>query len=110
MLRRLRTKAGLTQERLAERSAISANGVAAPEAGRRKTPRLTTAGLLCDALQLTAGERAALIAAARNADEEPSAQPGSISTDHFDGSLTEPLRTAERSFVGRIEARRTLGR
>ena len=56
--------AGLTQERLAERSGISATGIAALEAGRRTTPRLTTVGLLCDALSFDPGQRAALIAAA----------------------------------------------
>ncbi|MCX6522989.1 MAG: AAA family ATPase [Actinobacteria bacterium] len=63
-LRRLRTAAGLTQERLAERSGISAAGVAALEAGRRTSPRLTTVGLLCDALGVDAEQRAALIASA----------------------------------------------
>lgn len=47
-LRRFRTSAGLTQERLAERSEISAAGVAALKAGRGKMPRLNTDGLLCD--------------------------------------------------------------
>ena len=67
MLRRLRVGAGWSQERLAERSAISANGVAALEAGRRTSPRLNTVGLLCDALGLDPEQRAALIAASRPA-------------------------------------------
>jgi transcriptional regulator with XRE-family HTH domain/tetratricopeptide (TPR) repeat protein len=92
MLRRLRTSAGLSQERLAERSGISATGVAALEAGRRKTPRLNTVGLLCDGLQLDATQRAALFGAAA-----PTVQ------------LVSPIQRAElatspepdHSFVGR---------
>jgi tetratricopeptide (TPR) repeat protein/DNA-binding XRE family transcriptional regulator len=64
MLRRLRLAGGLTQERLAERAAISATGIAALESGRRRTPRLSTVGLLCDALNLDQHERTQLIEAA----------------------------------------------
>ena len=68
-LRRFRTSADLTQERLAERSGISAAGVAALKAGRRKMPRLNTVGLLCDALGVDSDQRAALVAAATRADD-----------------------------------------
>jgi transcriptional regulator with XRE-family HTH domain/tetratricopeptide (TPR) repeat protein len=64
ILRRERVAAALTQERLAERARISATGVAALEAGRRKAPRATTVALLIDALQLDGDAKARLISAA----------------------------------------------
>jgi transcriptional regulator with XRE-family HTH domain/tetratricopeptide (TPR) repeat protein len=64
MLRGLRLAAGLTQERLAERAAISATGIAALESGRRRTPRLSTVTLLCEALRLDETQRGQLIEAA----------------------------------------------
>ncbi len=111
MLRRLRTSAGLTQERLAERSGISANGVAALEAGRRTTPRLTTVGLLCDALGLDAEQRAALIAAAAPVPGVPAPKPsraGVAGTTHSALVTTVAPVTPGGSFVGRVEERRDL--
>ena len=70
-LRRLRLASGLTQERLAERAAISADGIAALEAGRRQSPRLSTVRLLCDGLQLDDGQRAALLSLAAPAGSGP---------------------------------------
>ena len=107
-LRRLRTAAGLTQERLAERSGISATGVAALEAGRRTTPRLNTVGLLCDALGVDPQQRAALIAAATRSDHETqtSVASGSITPSNSVTPLntrgsSEPTRRSDRSLVGR---------
>jgi transcriptional regulator with XRE-family HTH domain/tetratricopeptide (TPR) repeat protein len=103
-LRRLRVHAGLSQERLAEFSGISAAGIAALEAGRRTTPRLNTVGLLCDALRVDPGQRAALITAATqptSGQRGPGAPAATIRLD------TEPLprvdgRTAgDDLFVGR---------
>ncbi len=108
MLRRLRINAGLTQERLAEVSAISANGVAALEAGRRKSPRLTTVALLCDALQLPPDQRAALIAAARKSDEQPPQQTDVVCDGVGPASKVEPVRASERWFIGRADERRAL--
>ncbi len=108
MLRRLRTSAGLTQERLAERSGISANGVAALEAGRRKTPRLTTVGLLCDALALTPDQRALLLAAATATDTAPPP----VANDELTGTkrVTPPEAspTDAPGFIGRRDERRIL--
>ena len=108
MLRHLRTSAGLTQERLAERSGISANGVAALEAGRRKTPRLNTVGLLCDALSVTSDQRAALIAAATQS--EPTSPLGTLNEPTGANRMVradlEPSR--DRGFVGRHDERLTL--
>ncbi len=64
ILRRQRIAAALTQEQLAERARISATGIAALEAGRRKGPRATTVALLIDALRLDGDAKARLILAA----------------------------------------------
>ena len=58
-LRRLRERAGLTQEQLAERAGISANAVSALERGIRRRPYRHTREALARALGLTAQERAA---------------------------------------------------
>ena len=55
LLRRHRMAAVLTQERLAELARISATGIAALEAGRRRTPRPSTVALLLDALDPVLG-------------------------------------------------------
>lgn len=64
LLRRHRLAAVLTQDRLAERAGISATGIAAIEAGRRRAPRATTIARLLDALELDDVARAGLVAAA----------------------------------------------
>ena len=64
LLRRHRLAAVLTQESLAERAGISATGIAALEAGRRRAPRASTIALLLDALDLDHAARTELIAAA----------------------------------------------
>jgi transcriptional regulator with XRE-family HTH domain/tetratricopeptide (TPR) repeat protein len=116
MLRRLRMSAGLTQERLAERSGISANGVAALEAGRRTTPRLNTVGLLADALGLDSEQRSDLIAAATYvppATATPSilradAESVSNQVTRREIARTPTPTTHTRSFVGRDDERRLL--
>jgi transcriptional regulator with XRE-family HTH domain len=62
LLRRLRIAAGYSQEALAERAGLSADAVAALEAGRRLRPRAFTVGVLADALGLGQAERAQLAA------------------------------------------------
>ncbi|MFI6906030.1 ATP-binding protein [Nonomuraea sp. NPDC050394] len=59
MLRRLRERAGLTQEQLAERAGISTNAVSALERGVRSRPYRHTRDALAAALGITAVERAA---------------------------------------------------
>lgn len=124
MLRRLRTSAGLTQERLAERSGISTNGVAALEAGRRKTPRLNTVGLLCDALSVTDEQRTLLIAAATQTETTspltPFSEPFSERVPFSEQApFSEPADAARvvrseskpisgRGFIGRHHERQTL--
>ena len=60
-LRRLREAAGLTQEQLADRAGLTANGIAALERGRRRRPYPHTIRALADALALSAEERGELI-------------------------------------------------
>ncbi len=70
LVRRHRLRAGLTQERLAERARLSARAVADLERLPGRRPRLDTAALLADALGLRDPERAAFLALARG--EAPS--------------------------------------
>jgi transcriptional regulator with XRE-family HTH domain len=63
VLRRFRTEARLSQEKLAERSGVSVEAIKTLEAGRRRHPRAWTVKLLGDGLGLTAEERAELVAA-----------------------------------------------
>ncbi|HEY8447240.1 MAG TPA: helix-turn-helix domain-containing protein [Thermomicrobiales bacterium] len=65
LLRRLRERAGLTQEELAERAGLTAHGISALERGVRRRPYPHTVRALADALNATESERIALLAAAR---------------------------------------------
>ena len=65
LLREYRLRAGLSQDRLAERAGISAKAVGAVEQGARQTPHRQTVVMLADALELSEAEREALY---RNAD------------------------------------------
>ena len=89
-LRRARLDAGLTQEALAERAALSARAVSDLERGRNRAPRPDTLRLLTAALGLAAGERAAL---ARAAQAVAARQPGPAVRHNLPLQLT--------SFVGR---------
>ena len=64
LLRRLREARGLTQEELAARAGLTVHGVSALERGVRKRPYPHTIRSLADALDVTAQERAGLLAAA----------------------------------------------
>ena len=64
LLRRFRLAAGLSQEVLAERAAMSANGISALERGASKAPQRETLNLLVNALHLDATQQAALEQAA----------------------------------------------
>jgi len=65
LLKRLRLGAGLTQEELAERAAVSARLVSDLERGVIRRPRRDTVRLLADGLGLAAGDRDAFVALAR---------------------------------------------
>ncbi|MFD9811701.1 helix-turn-helix domain-containing protein [Streptomyces sp. NPDC059080] len=64
VLRRLRSRTGLTQEELAERSGVSARTIRGLETGSRANPRMTTVQELARALPLGPDERAELQRAA----------------------------------------------
>ncbi len=98
-LRRYRLAAALTQEGLAEKAGISSAGVAALESGRRRSPRLTTIGLLADALDLDAAQRASLAAAATGSPGDRTGSPGSAEAPmSVDGPSDRPLQAMERDF------------
>ena len=65
LLRRHRRAAGLTQEALAERSGLSVNAISTLERGVRRRPYRGTIGQLAEALRLSPGQHAELVAAAR---------------------------------------------
>ncbi|MBV8345594.1 MAG: helix-turn-helix domain-containing protein [Candidatus Eremiobacteraeota bacterium] len=65
LLREFRLGANLSQEVLAERAAMSADGISALERGVNKAPQRETLALLVDALQLDPHHRAAIEAAAQ---------------------------------------------
>ena len=65
LLRQYRVAAHLSQEKLAERAALSVAAISALERGVRKTPHMATVRLLAKALRLNAAERAMFGAAAR---------------------------------------------
>jgi len=68
LLRKHRRDAGLSQERLAERSGLSVDAIAALERGRRRAPREQTLRLLANALRLGPADRVELAKAARQGD------------------------------------------
>ena len=63
LLRRLRDRAGLTQEELAERAGLTSHAVSALERGTRTRPYPHTVRALATALEADDAERAALLAA-----------------------------------------------
>jgi transcriptional regulator with XRE-family HTH domain len=65
LLQRLRTRAGMTQEELAERATVSPRTVSDLERGINQTARRATAQLLAGALELAGDEREQFLAAAR---------------------------------------------
>jgi transcriptional regulator with XRE-family HTH domain len=67
LLRRYRSKPGLTQAELAERAGISPDAISTLERGARRNPHRDTVRLLADALQRSAADRAEFLAIARQA-------------------------------------------
>ncbi len=102
LLQRYRTAAGLSQEELAERAALSRRGISDLERGERRSPHPETVRRLADALSLGLTDRAALLAGAHAATAVvPSQVPQPL-----------PLPVPLTSFVGRArevaEVRRLL--
>ena len=97
-LRRLRERAGLTQEELAERAGLAADAVSALERGKRQRPYPHTVRALAEALELADAQRQQLLAAvprppgarvapSQPADEGTAGEPPAISG--LPGQLTE---------------------
>ncbi|HEY1882876.1 MAG TPA: helix-turn-helix domain-containing protein [Candidatus Cybelea sp.] len=95
LLRHHRLAAGLSQEALAERARMSADGISALERGHRRTPQRETLTLLAGALTLTDEQRRAFAAAAARS----GARRHGAATPSPEGGSNLPL--ALTSFVGR---------
>ncbi|MER7930604.1 NB-ARC domain-containing protein [Streptomyces sp. NPDC096057] len=89
MLRKLRQRADLTLEELAEASGVSVRAISDMERGRSRVPRRQTVAALSEGLRLAASEREALLEAAR------AARPVSTSA----GALVPPRSVGD--FTGR---------
>ncbi|GHH24343.1 helix-turn-helix domain-containing protein [Streptomyces lanatus] len=85
VLRRLRTREGMTQEELAERSGVSARTIRGLETGKRTNPRMITVQELAKALQLRPREREELLSAAVPRDEDGDEPDGREGLDEPDG-------------------------
>lgn len=94
LLRRHRLAAGLSQEALAERARVSADGISALERGHRRTPQRETLALLTRALELDGERRQEFEAAATR---PATARAGGGASPDDPAAL--PLTLA--SFVGR---------
>lgn len=75
LLRRLRESAGLTQQELAERAALTPHAVSALERGTRTRPYPHTVRSLADALAVSDADRSALLAAVPRRGSKPVVAP-----------------------------------
>ena len=91
LVRRLRLRAQLTQEALAERSGMSIRTIRGIETGKQPNPRITSVRQLADALQLTDRDREIMVAAAL--DDRPNAG--------YAVPIPRQLPPAPRGFTGR---------
>src|SRR5438309_6360016 len=74
LVQRYRAAAGLSQEELADKAALSRRGISDLERGERRAPRPGTVRRLVDALDLGPADRTALLASAQHAAARRSAQ------------------------------------
>jgi len=110
LLRRYRLAAGFSQEALAERARISAQGIGALERGDRRTPQRETLNLLAKALGLDAEQRLEFEAAAvRQSTPRPGRTPVATGPWPIAAPRTLPLsltatigRTAETDAIGHL--------
>ncbi|MGW3960026.1 ATP-binding protein [Amycolatopsis sp. NPDC005003] len=91
VVRRLRLRAGLTQEGLAERSGVSVRTIRGIETGTRRNPQLASLVQLADALELSPDDRHDLLGALGAA---PSV---------FAQSVPRQLPAGPRGFAGRVK-------
>jgi predicted ATPase/transcriptional regulator with XRE-family HTH domain len=99
VLKRLRLRAGLSQEQLAERARLGATTVGAYERGDRRAPYRDTLALIIEALSVTGEDRDELVAAADEARRRRPRATEAVWTDE----VTSPtnLPTPQTTFVGR---------
>src|ERR1700756_1722913 len=81
LLRELRIARGLSQEELAERAAMSVNGISALERGANQSPQRKTLELIVHALGLHAEQQEALEAAATRRSRPRAIEAAQISVD-----------------------------
>ncbi|MBV8198126.1 MAG: helix-turn-helix domain-containing protein, partial [Candidatus Eremiobacteraeota bacterium] len=109
LLRHYRVAAGLSQEALAERASMSANGIGALERGYRHSPQRETLALLAAALGLTPEERENLEASAVRSRGPRRLSPSGIPASSG-GAGTAPLPLALATFIGREAERNEIVR
>jgi predicted ATPase/DNA-binding XRE family transcriptional regulator len=100
LLKRYRLAAGLTHERLAERSGVSPRTISDLERGVSRYPRSETVTLLGDALQLSPVQQASFADAAEPRTYTPGAPGATL--------IASGLPVQFTSFIGREQERRTL--
>lgn len=93
VVRRLRLRAGLTQEELAERSGISVRTIRGLESGDRRNPRIVSVRQLANALDLPPREHEDLIVTALGTDTTRSVPPAA--------PVPRQLQAAPGRFTGR---------
>jgi predicted ATPase/transcriptional regulator with XRE-family HTH domain len=101
LLRRFRLAAGLSQEALAERARMSANGIGALERGYRRSPQRETLALLAGALALDDTQREGFEAAAARAASPRRLGGSSVTVGPWADATISNLPLSLKSFVGR---------
>ena len=96
-LRRYREAVGFTQEELAQRAGLSANAVGQLERGVRQRPYPHTVRSLADAMELSEGERASLLASV------PRSKPGGLRATPSTATSVPGLPVLPTSLVGRAQ-------
>jgi transcriptional regulator with XRE-family HTH domain/tetratricopeptide (TPR) repeat protein len=123
LLKRFRSRTGLTQERLAEAAGLSVEAIRLLEAGRRRQPRPATIKRLANALELPAADLRSLeLAAGRPAAEArdgiPDQLPAPIQDftgrsdqlDHLVRLLSDPMTFAPGVLVSAISGMGGIGK
>ena len=101
LLRSYRLTAGLSQEALAERAGMSAQGIRALERGYRRTPQRGTLALLAGALALSNGQRRELEVAAGRSLLLGGRSRASVTVGPWPSAASTSLPLALTRFVGR---------